>query len=163
MPEQASGAARSGGDVADVEQIARMRHQQMIGIAAGAEHADAERRAAKLLVAALADRAFAAAEPWMNEPAVARLDALGVWADGDDFADVFVSHGQRQLDAAVGELEQLAAAEIVVALPDMQIAVADAGGDDLEQDLGPRGLRRRPLHQPQRCPAFTDIIAFHRT
>jgi hypothetical protein len=30
----------------------------------------------------------------------------------------------------------------------MQIAVADAGGYDLEQDLGPCGLGGRPLRQP---------------
>ena len=80
-------------NVADVEQITRMRHQQMVGIAAGAEHADAERRAANLLVAAPALRAFAAAEPRMHEPAVADLDAVRVRTDGDDFADIFMPHG----------------------------------------------------------------------
>ena len=119
--------------------------------------------AAELLVAAPAYRAFAAAEPGMHQPAVADLDALGVGADGDDFADILMPHGQRQFDAAIGELEPLAAAEIVVAFPDMQVAMADAGGDDLEQDLGAGRLRRRPLHQSQRRATFADIIAFHRT
>src|ERR1700728_2777064 len=58
-------------NVADVEQIARVRHQEVVGIAAGAENADAERRTAELFVAALADFAFPAAKPGMNKPAVA--------------------------------------------------------------------------------------------
>ena len=38
----------------------------------------------------------------MHQPAVADLDALGVGADGDDFADILMTHGQRQLHAAIG-------------------------------------------------------------
>ena len=38
------------------------------------------------------------------------------------------------------ELQPLAAAQIVIAFPDMQIAVADAGRQDLQQDLVPVGF-----------------------
>ncbi len=101
-PEQASGAAAAERQIADVEQIARVRHQQKIAVAAGAEHAEASRRAAELLVAALADRAFAAAHPGMRQPPVPDLDAARLRPDRHDLADALVSHGQRQLDAAVG-------------------------------------------------------------
>ena len=95
--------------------------------------------------------------------AIADLDADSVGADGDDLADILVSHGQRQFDAAIAELQPLAAAQIVIAVPDVQIAVADAGGDYLEQDLGPGRLRSGPLHQPQRRAAFANDHSFHRT
>jgi hypothetical protein len=76
----------------------------------------------------------------MDEPAVADLDARGVGTNGDDFADILVAHGQRQFHAAIAELEPLAAAQIVIAFPDVQIAVTDTGGDDLEQDSVPAGF-----------------------
>src|ERR1700683_84980 len=150
-------------NVADVEQIARVRHQEVVGVAAGTENADAERRAAQLLAAALADFALSAPQPGMHKPAVANLDAGRVRADGDNLADILVPHGQRQLHAAVAEFELLAAAQVVIAVPNMQVAVADAGRDHLEQDLTSRRLRGRPFHQPQRRAALTNVVAFHRT
>jgi hypothetical protein len=84
----------------------------------------------------------------MDQPAIADLDAGNVRTHGDDFADILVAHGEREFYAPISELQPLAAADIVKAFPDMQIAVADAGGYNLEQDLGACGLWGRPLHQP---------------
>ena len=135
----------------------------MVGVTAGTEHADAERCAAKLLVAALADVTFPAADPRVNEPAVANLDAFGIGPDGDDLADILMTHGQRQFNAAIAELQLLAAAQVVIAVPNMQIAVADARGNHFEQDFGPGGLRRRPFHQLEWRAALTNVVALHRT
>src|SRR5436305_14955763 len=49
--------------VAHVEEVARMRHEHVRGIAAAAIDAERARPRAILLVAALTDRAFAAADP----------------------------------------------------------------------------------------------------
>ena len=151
-----------GRDIADIEQITRVRHQQVIGIAAGTEHPDAEWGAAHLFFAGPADGAFAAAEPGMHQPAVADLHALGVRADRDHFADIFVAHGQRELHAAIGQLQPLATAQVVITLPDMQIAMTNAGRQDLQQDLAAGRLRRRAFHELQRRAAFADVKAFHR-
>src|SRR5260370_5617266 len=138
-----------------------MRYRVVIGIAAVAEAAEEARARAQLLLAALAHRAGTAAEPGEDQALVADLGALGVWSQGDDLADRFMSHGQRQFDAALGQLELLAAAEIVMTLPDMDIAVADAGGEDAQQDLAAAGLWRRPLEQLEGRAALGNLVAFH--
>jgi hypothetical protein len=43
----------------------------------------------------------------------------------------------------------------------MDIAVADAGGEDAQQDLAAAGLRRRPLEQLEGSAALGNIVAFH--
>src|SRR5205807_1852219 len=59
-----------GRHVAEVEQIARMRHQHMVAVAARTEHPDEARPQAELLVAANAYLAFAAADPWVDQAAL---------------------------------------------------------------------------------------------
>ena len=66
--------------IADIEQVARMRHHHVGGVAAVAEDAEIARLEAKLLLAPLADRAFAAAHPRMHEAAIADFHALGIGA-----------------------------------------------------------------------------------
>ena len=80
-----------------------------------------------------------------DQHAVADLDALGVGPDRDHLADILVAERHRQLHAAVVQAQLLAAAEIEIAVGQMQIAVADAGGQHLQQHLGARRLRRRRL------------------
>src|ERR1700732_5571860 len=53
-------------------------------------------------------------------------------------------------------------AEIVAALPDVQIAVADTGCLDLDQDLGPRRLRRRLIHLSQGGVEIGNLETLHR-
>ncbi len=138
-----------------------MRHQDVIGVAAIAEDAEEARTEAQLLLAALANRAGAAAEPGKDQALVADLGAARLRAQGDDLADRLVPHGQRQLDAALGQLEFLAAAEVVMAFPDMDVAVADAGGENAQQHLAAARLRRRPLEELKGRAALGDIVAFH--
>ena len=59
--------------IADVGEIARMRHHQVIGVPAVREHAEAFHRPAKILVAAPARAAGPAADPRIGEHA--RADA----------------------------------------------------------------------------------------
>src|SRR5579863_6639164 len=130
----------------------------MVRVTAGAEHTDAERRTAELLIATPAYRAFPTAEPRMHQPPVADLDAFGIRTDRNDFADILVAHGQGQFHPPVSELQPLPAADIVKAFPDMQIAVADTGRHDFEQDLGAGRLGGGPLHQAQRRSTLANII-----
>ncbi len=53
-------------------------------------------------------------------------------------------------------------AEIIAALPDMQVAVADAGGLDLDQHLRTRGFRRGLINLVQRCIEIGNLKALHR-
>src|SRR4249919_1527645 len=53
-------------------------------------------------------------------------------------------------------------AEIVAALPDVQIAVADAGRLHLDQHLGARRLRRRLLHLFQGGVEIGNLETPHR-
>src|SRR6185312_9194913 len=99
--------------------MARVLDQKVRGIAAVRKDAEVVRLEAEIFLAAQADLALAATHPRIDESYIADLDALGVRTDGDHFADILVTHGQRQLDAAVGEDQLLAAADLVIAVPDV--------------------------------------------
>src|SRR5262249_25395734 len=119
-----------------------MRHQQMIAVTARAEYAEEARLEAQLLVAAPAPLAPAAADPRIGQAPVADLDVAHVRPDRDDLANRFVAHGERQCQAAIGQLELLAAAEVVDAFPDMQVAVTHACREHAQQNLAAGRLRR---------------------
>ncbi|MGY4319901.1 hypothetical protein ACVWW1_009228 [Bradyrhizobium sp. JR3.5] len=53
-------------------------------------------------------------------------------------------------------------AEIIAALPDVQIAVADAGGLHLDQHLRARWLRRRLIDLFQGGVEIDDLKTLHR-
>src|SRR6185295_12243940 len=65
------------------------------------------------------------------------------------------------LHAAVLQAHALAAAEIEPAVGEMQIAVADAGGDDLQQHLGAGGRGRGIFVALKRLAADADLEATH--
>ena len=105
--------------VADVEQMARMRHHQMSGCSRRWRNTPRLlRRLAEVFVAALADDALAAADPGIGEHARRRsCTPLRVRAERDDLADILMAERERQLDAALEQVEPLAAAEIVSSRP----------------------------------------------
>src|SRR5262249_57460199 len=74
--------------VADVEQVARMRHHQIIGIAAVRKYAEAAHGAAEIFLPPLARTAGPAADPWMCKPAIANLDAFCVGPECHHLADI---------------------------------------------------------------------------
>src|SRR5260370_1113462 len=85
--------------------------------------------AASRLAAAQAPVAGAAADPRIGEPPLADGEPLGVGPERHHLAHRLVPHHQRQRHAAVGQLELPAAAQVVSALPEVQVAVTDAGGE----------------------------------
>ena len=149
--------------VADVEQIARMRHHQVVGIAAVREHAETAHGAAEILVSALARAASPATDPRMRQPAVADLDALRVGADRHHLADILVTEGHRQFHAAIREAHLFAAAQIEPAVGQMQITVADAGCQNLQQDFAAGRLGRWLFVELERLAANADLEHAHWT
>src|SRR5262249_54102673 len=117
-----------GRQIADVEQVARMRHQHVTGMAAVRKYAEAFHGAAEVFLAAPARPAGPAADPRVCQHAGADAYALGARSGRDYLADILMAQRQWQLHAALGETEALAAAEIEPAIGEMQVAVADAGG-----------------------------------
>ena len=68
-------------------------------------------------------------------------------ADGDlrDAADHFMAGCTRQLDAALDELHRLAAAPVVVALPEVQVGMTHARVRHVENHFGAARFELRPL------------------
>src|SRR6185437_8451475 len=134
---------------------------QVVRVAAIAEYAETLHGAAEIFFVAFTGRALAATNPRMREHTRADLDALGIGPHGNDFADVFMAKRDRQFHAAILQAHALAAAEVEPAIVEMQVAVANAGGDDFQQHLGACRLWRRLLPELQRLAAGTNLIHTH--
>ena len=90
---------------------------------------------------------MAASDPRIDKPDFADSNSFCLRSERNDFADRLVAHGERQRHAAIFQRQRLSAvAEIVAALPDVQVAVTDAGGFDFKQHLRSGRLRRYALH-----------------
>ena len=72
-----------------------------------------------------------------------------------------MAHGERQGHAAIGQRHLLAAADVVIALPDVQIGVADAAMGDFDQHLGALGLGRGEFDFLKRLSVFDDGPGAH--
>ena len=145
-------------DALHVEQVARMRHQHVRGVAA--VHGDAERarRIAQVLVAARAQPALAAADPGIGRVALARLDALGLGARRLDRAGDLVAQREGQR-AVAAHVELLAAAQVEVAVLQVEVGVAHAAMGDAQQHLGALRLGRRGLRGLQRLSIVDQRLA----
>ena len=97
----------------------------------------------------------------IDQPAVADLDAARVWTDGHHFTDVLMAERHRQLHAAVFETHALSAAEVEIAVGQVQIAVTDAGGQHLQQHFRAGWLGRRIFVALKRLAAGADLEAAH--
>ena len=140
-----------------------MRHQHMRRITAGNARRAAElaRLDAIIFLVAQARRAIAAADPGIGRIAVADFHALHVGADGHDFAFDLVAQRVRQFQIAHRQL--VAAAQIEIAVMDVDVGMADAGMRRLEEDF--RALRRgrRRLEFLERASEFHNGLAEHPT
>ena len=84
-----------------------------------------------------------------------------VGAEFDDTADDLVAHGEGEGHAAVDQRHFLAAADVIIALPDVQIGMADAAVGDLDQHLGAFGLGGGELDFLERLAIFDDGPGAH--
>src|SRR5207253_1797581 len=149
-------------DAADVDQVFRIRHQHMRGIRAGAVDAEEARAGdAVIFLTGLAHGALAAADPRIDQPLLADFDPASAGPERFDDAERLVAEREGRNAAALLHVEALAAAEIEVALPDVEIGVADAGARDAHEHLGSLGLGRAREHLLQRLAVFDDLIADH--
>ena len=137
-------------DVAEVDQMLRLVDQHMGAVAAIAKHPEASRGQAHLVVAGNAMLAFSAAGPRVHQPMVADGDALCLRPERHHLADGLVAGNEGQRDAAVLERQPLAAAEIVVTVLKIEIAVADAAISGLEKNLSAGRFGGRHLDRLQR-------------
>src|SRR5262249_14975809 len=136
-----------------------MRDDHVIGIAAIGEHSETAWFETQILVAAAADRAFAAPDPWIGQQSVADRNALSVRAHCNHFADVLMPQCQRQLHAALGHDQFAAAAQVIIAIPDMKVGMTDAGGLYFQKHFSTRGLRRWLIDTLQRRSTFAHAKA----
>jgi hypothetical protein len=93
----------------------------MGAVAAVLIHAQAAALQAHIVLLRQAGAAYAAAHPGEDDADIADLHAGGIRAEPDDAADDLMPHGQRQHHAAVLQVHLLAAAQVVIAFPDMQV------------------------------------------
>ena len=113
-------------DIAGIDQIAGIRHQHMGGISTGLHDAQKLVVETVVVVTRQADRAGAATDPGIDQSPIAHLHAGHARPDLFDHAIGLVTAGEGRHTAAIFHIEALAAAEVEIAFPDMQIGVADA-------------------------------------
>src|SRR5262249_1552243 len=143
-------------------QVLRMRDEDMGGVRAGAVDAeDAAAGDAIIVLAGRAHRAFSAADPRVDQALLADLDAFRFLPHGLDDAERLVPQRERRHAAAVLDVEAFAAAEVEVAVPDVQVGVADARARDAHQHLGALRLRGAADHLLQRLAVFHELVADH--
>ena len=160
QPGTGAGRGAGGGHRAGVEEIARVRHEHMVGEPSGPRDAERARRRAEVLVAAVARRAPAASDPRVHDAALADRHAGGPGTAGDDDAGDLVAEGERQI-AAPGQIEAAPVSEVEVAVGEVQVAVADPARLDRQQHLVAGGLRAGVVPAFQRRPIAGQLVAAH--
>ena len=110
-------------DIAGIDQVARIRHQHMGGIGTGLHDTQKLVVEAVIVVTRQADRAGATTDPGINQAPVADLHIFYIGTDLFDHAIRLVTAGERRHAAAIFYIEALAATEVEIALPDVQIGV----------------------------------------
>ena len=143
-----------------VDQIARMRHHHVRGVAAVDGDAERPRRIAHMLVAPRAQPALAAADPGIGRVLLALDGALGVGSGGFHGPGNLVPERERQLPAAA-HVELLAAAEVEIAVLQMEVGMAHPAMRDAQQHLGALRCRRGGLGSLQRLGVLDQRLAMH--
>ena len=139
-----------------------MRHGDVIGVAAVAVDPEKARLGAEVLVAAHADGAASAPDPWINEAHLARTyGSSGLRARRHDLTGRLVPEGQGDLDAPILQRHPAAEAEVVAALPDVEVAVADPRRSDPQENLRACRFGRSDVDGLERRAEIDHPIASH--
>ena len=125
---------------AEIDEVARMRRYDVAAIAAVLVNAEAAvGDDAHVVLFRQAALALAATEPREHDPHVAYGNAGRIRPELRHPADDLVPHRQRQHHATVLQRHMLAAAHVVLTLPDMQVGMAHPAMRHLQQHLGAVG------------------------
>ena len=116
---------------------------------------------AQVLLPLLAGPTAATADPRIDHTSLADLDTAGVGTARHHRAANLMTQRQRQL-AAPGQIEPLAVAHVEEAVPQVQIAVTDTTGLDLDEHLRPDRIRAGSLGPFERLAVARELITDHR-
>jgi len=138
-----------------------VRHDDVRAIATGPARAEGAWVEAEEFISLPTDRAFSAPDPRIGHHLVTDLDARSLRLQRRYLARDLVPHREWQADATRFERNVLTSAQIEVSIPDVHVAVADAGRLDAQQHL--LGLRFGIGVFPrfQRLPPFDDLHCTH--
>ena len=159
-PEQASDAGLGFVQRGEFQQIAAVRDDHALAVAARDVDADGARPVAQLLVARRAKTARAAADPGIDDAAVADLHPSRLGTQGNDLAHDLVARNQRQLQAA-RQIDALAVAEIEKSVGKVDVAMADPAGTGAQRHLGAGQGRHRLVGHSERFAERLDLEAAH--
>src|SRR5579872_2831427 len=134
----------------------------MIGITTRLLDAEKTGLRTELLVAAPADGTSAAADPRVRHALITDLHPVRRRPDRHHFTHNLMAHGEGRHQAAILHGELLSAAQIVIALPEMKIAMAHTGRERAQENFGSLRLRRGFLGFFQRRAEIDDVITLHR-
>src|SRR5207249_5539751 len=115
---------------------------------------------ANVLLAALACGAGATADPRMNE-ATQPAPHVGERSRRDDLAANLVARRDRQMNAALGQGESLAATQVVTSFPNVQIGVAKSRRRNANENLRSDGLGNRSIQGLERFPVPDNAMRAH--
>src|SRR5690606_35942294 len=121
-------------EAVNIDEITGVRQGDMGGEAAIHVDAEGARPHAEMLLARLAHGAGAAADPGIDQTALADEAFGGVGAYGDHRADDLMTQHMRQRSCA-GHVKALAAAQVEIAIGEMKVAMADAAGSNPDDDF----------------------------
>ncbi|MNT09722.1 hypothetical protein D3C72_1445210 [compost metagenome] len=100
--------------IADADQVARVRHHDVVAVAARLEDSEKARRGAEILAPPTADLAFPAAYPWIDQKALSRQQVgRRIGTRRDDLAHGLVAQRQRQRHPTLLHAQALIAAQVV--------------------------------------------------
>jgi hypothetical protein len=120
------------------EEVPRVRYHDPVAESAVHEGAERARTQAEVLVVARAHVARAAPDPWEGDDGIPDLDTVRVRPEARHRPGDLVAEGEGQATTR-RDVESSVATEVVVPLPDVDVAVANAARRDLEEHLGTGG------------------------
>src|SRR5262245_6802868 len=149
-------------DAGRIQQVLRVGHDHVGGVRSRAVHAQETRaRDAVVVLSRLAHGALAAADPGVDELFLPDAHAASPRPQGLHDAERLVAERKRRHAATLLDVEALAAAEIEVAIPDVQVGVAHARARDSHEHLGSLRLGRFLQRLLQRLAVLDDLPAHH--
>ena len=128
----------------------------------GTLNAERTRRVAQMLVAGLAQRTLAAADPRKHDAPGAFGDITRFRSDRNDGTGDLVTERARRRDDAC-QVELVSAAEVEIAVGEVHVAVADAATIDFEEHFAALWLRRVPARFDQRLAELIHLETSHRS